>query len=205
MNRIFVVLLAIGVASCGGLLARAPLPERVSYMLELSADDYIGETEKRCKVLRLGTLSAATGQLGTAMHYKEQAQRLQSFAYSSWIDAPVDMIEPQLRRALNESGLFEAVVSAESPVRSDLSLTISQLSLLLELDRSPSAFVLEADLELADPIAFELIASGRLSIAEETAANPQDGAGAANRAVARFTRELITFLRDATEAGDGCE
>ena len=139
--------------------------------------------------------TAAPGFDTAQMAYVEQAFRLDYYAYHRWTDTPARMLAPLLVRALQQSGLFRAVVAPPAPVDSELRLDseVLQLQQVVEGKRSYVQFSLRVD--LFDMAQRRLLASQIFEASVDAQeATPYAGAVAANKAVEQVLAELVGFL-----------
>jgi cholesterol transport system auxiliary component len=159
-----------------------------------------------CRTLALTTPRAAPGFGTTRMAYAREPYRIDYFANSEWAGTPADMLRPLLRRALEQSGMFHAVVGPSAPLRADsrLDSEILQLQQLFSQDAGAVRFALRV--ELYDLANARSLGSRVLTASEPTPGdNPHGGVVAANRAVGRVLGELPDLLRQWLRVGGNCK
>ena len=168
-----------------------------TYLLALQDPAPPALAAKRPSIL-LSTPQSAPGFGTAAMIYVTEPHRLDQFALHRWADSPARMMEPVLVQALESSGRFSAVADAGSRVSADLRLDTEVLSLkqtFSDPNKTQNSEVeLSVRVTLVDADAGRLIASRILSAKEPAGADPYSGVVAANRALARFARDLEALL-----------
>jgi cholesterol transport system auxiliary component len=134
------------------------------------------------------------------MAYMEEAHRLDYFAHHRWADSPARMLEPLLIRALESSGLYQAVVQAPTTARFDLRLDTELLRLVQVFEPTESRVELAVRISLLDTEQQRVLVSDVLAETEPaTERTPYGGVIAANKAVVRLLEELQRKLRPTVE------
>ena len=153
-----------------------------------------------CPTLLLSSPRAAPGYAGAGMAYIEEAHRIDYFAHHRWADSPARMLEPLLIRAMESSGLFQAVVQAPTTARFDLRLDTELLRLVQVFEPTESQVELTVRISLLDTQQQRVLVSDVLAVTEPaTERTPYGGVIAANQAVARLLEELQRVLRPSVE------
>lgn len=204
LHPVIPALLVLMVGGCGVPLSlQAPVPPS-TYLLEWrpAAAEPAPAAAGRPS-LAVSPPQAAPGFNGTGIVYVRTPYRLDSYARHRWVDAPARLLEPLLVRALETSGLFSAVTSTDTGVRSDLRLDTELLYLQQVFDNGGSEVQLALRARLIDRARARLIAAHQFTLAEPVrGAGPYAAVQAANRALARLLDGLRTFLA-AQPAGAG--
>jgi cholesterol transport system auxiliary component len=134
------------------------------------------------------------------MAYIEEPHRIDYFANHRWADSPARMLEPNLMRALEASGLFQAVVRAPTTARFDLRLDTEVLRLVQVFEPNESRVEVAVRVCLLDTHQQRVLVSDVLEVTESaTERSPYGGVIAANRAVDRLLEELQRVLRPSVE------
>jgi cholesterol transport system auxiliary component len=149
-----------------------------------------------CAAVLLNTPRAAPGFTSSRMAYIREAHRLDYFAYHEWVDSPAHMLAPLLRQALENSGLFQAVIMHPvSTVQHDVQLNFELLHLQQQFQEHSSEVQLGLRVDLYDMKLKRLIASRVISLNEAGIQNtPYAGVVASNHLVSRLMEELIAIL-----------
>jgi cholesterol transport system auxiliary component len=153
-----------------------------------------------CPTLLLSSPRAAPGYAGSRMAYIEEPHRIDYFANHRWADSPARMLEPNLMRALEGSGLFQAVVRAPTSARFDLRLDTEVLRLVQVFEPTESRVEVAVRVCLLDTHQQRVLVSDVLEVTEPAAERtPYGGVIAANGAVDRLLQELQQVLRPFVE------
>ncbi len=126
---------------------------------------------------------------GTGILYRDSPHGLETYAFSRWSDAPVQMVETYLVNALEGSNLFRAVLPSWSESRSDILLetVVTDFSLHVYDGSRPSA-VIAMRFFLVDKKSGELLATEGF-VSRRPAQCP--GAGCAVDAINRALHSLV--------------
>jgi cholesterol transport system auxiliary component len=84
-------------------------------------------------VLLMAAPEMAPDMEGTDLHYLDAQGALRSYANSAWSAPPALLLQPLLQRALEETGVFAAVLNSPSAARPDLRLETQLTHLQHEL------------------------------------------------------------------------
>lgn len=191
------VAILFNLGGCSILPTRTKPPLITDYRLTLpaSATPHSGRNPI-CPALRVATPGAAAGFGGRDMRYSTSPHTLASYAYHRWAASPARLLEPVLVQALSQSRLFSTVITGASPGDATLQLDSQIDALIQRIHGSVSDVHLVVRASLSDLHNRRQIAAHRFVIDVPTAANPAAGARAANQAVARWTRELIVWIKN---------
>jgi len=189
---IFIALLLL--SACSSSLLTRQTPPVSSYLLE-GNETPAAHINAQGPGIRLSSITAAAGFDGPQMIYIRTPYQLEHYAYHRWVDAPARMLEPLLMDMLEESGLFSAVLSPDSPARVELQLDAELLYLQQVFSRDGSEVQLALSISLVNVAQARLISSQRFSIIEPvTEPTPYGSVLAANRATTRLLIVLRDFL-----------
>lgn len=187
--------------ACSPLGPATSSPAPNEYLLEHTAQgEPAAQLKATCPTLLLSAPRSAPGYAGARMAYIEEPHRIDYFANHRWADSPARMLEPNLMRALEASGLFQAVVRAPTSARFDLRLDTEVLRLVQVFESSESHVEVAVRFCLLDKKQQRVLVSEVLEVTEPaTERTPYGGVKAANRAVDRLLQEMQQVLRPAVE------
>ncbi|MCG2633527.1 MAG: ABC-type transport auxiliary lipoprotein family protein [Gammaproteobacteria bacterium] len=201
MNRrvrcgVVLLLLLLLLSACSPSLLMQKTPPVSRYLLEWT-DTQAVPAKAGGLSLRLSSITSAPGFDEPRIVYVRTPSQLEYYLYHRWVDAPARMLEPLLMRMLEQSGLFRAVVGADTPVRADLELRVELLQLQQLFTPEGSEVQLSVNINLLNPAEARLIASRLFSMVEPVAEpTPYGSVQAANRATARLLVAIRSFLGD---------
>ncbi len=152
---------------------------------------------QRDLVLEVGTPSSWPGFDTSAMAYVQRPYELNYFAANRWADTPARMLDPLLAQALQQSGVFKAVVRAPNGVRADIRLDTELIRLQQDFTTQPSHAEIALRVELIDIRGKRVIASKLLDEAETAPTDdPYGGVTATNVALQRILQQVVDFCSD---------
>jgi len=141
---------------------------------------------------------AAAGFDSPRMVYLREADKLEYFAESEWVDTPARMLAPLVVASLARSGGFRAVVQGPSTIAADLRLTVQVLRLQQEFLGAPSRARFAVRAYVVDNASRKVLASRDFEATANAAGeNAAGGAQAANQAVQSVLGELAAFCAQA--------
>jgi cholesterol transport system auxiliary component len=159
-------------------------------------------TTPRDLVLEVGAPRAAPGFDSAALVYVQKPFVLDAFATHRWADTPARMIEAPLMRALEQTGLFRAVVPAPSGVPADLRLDTDLLRLQHNFASRPSRVELSLRFRLSDLRGRRVVAARVIDLEVAAASDdPAGGVDAANAALANALAQAAAFAVTAAAEG----
>ena len=127
--------------------------------------------------------------------YMRQADQLEYFAHSEWIDTPARMLAPLIVTAVERSNAFRAVVQTPSTAASEMRLDIEILRLQHEFLSAPSRVRFTLRAYLVDSKTRRIIASREFdAFAPSASEDPHGGVVAANHAVQSVLDSLSAFF-----------
>lgn len=181
-------------AACGASLLPKPAAAPVRYTLDDGLATPPAVSSSGGPVLLLAALRAQPGFDSPRMVYQRQAQVLESFALSEWVDAPAQMLAPLLLRALQGSGAFAAVVQAPSAARAGWQLEVELVRLQQDFTQAPSRTRLTLRAVLVDGPTRNVIAAREFDVsAASSSEDAAGGAAAAREATAQAVAALARF------------
>jgi cholesterol transport system auxiliary component len=141
---------------------------------------------------------AAAGFDSQRMMYLRQADQLEYFAHSEWIDTPARMLAPLIVNAVERSGAFRAVVLTPSLATGEIRLDTEILRLQHEFLSAPSQVRFTLRAYLVDSRTRRVIATREFDISVASSSeDPYGGVVAANRAMQTTLENLSAFCVDA--------
>jgi cholesterol transport system auxiliary component len=137
---------------------------------------------------------AAAGYDSQRILYVRQPHKLEYFAHSEWVDPPARMISSLVVGALEQSGVFRAVVSAPGSATGELRLESEVLLLQQEFAGSPSQVRFALRAYLAEDGTRRVVATRDFeALVAAPSDDPYGGVQAANMAVQKVLEQLTAF------------
>jgi len=172
-------LAATAAASAAGLTAAAALaPAGLSLVVALPQAD--------------------AGFDSTHMVYRRQADQLEYFAHSQWVDTPARMLAPLIVDAAGRAPGIRVALPASAGAAADGRLLARVVRLQQDFSQQPSQVRFTLQLSLLDDATRQVVDSAEF---DETVAAPSDdpagGVAAANQAVQRVLQALSRFCAQA--------
>jgi len=141
---------------------------------------------------------AASGFDSQRIIYVREAHKLEYFAHSEWVDTPARMVTPLIVAAIENSGIFRAVVLTPSAAAGDLRLDTEIIRLQHDFGSQPSRVRFTLRAYIVDNTTRQVLAWREF---DETVAaaseDPYGGVVAANRAVQTVLERLASFCTEA--------
>ena len=141
---------------------------------------------------------AATGFDSQRIIYVRKAHQLEYFAHSEWADTPARMIAPLIVAAVQNRGIFRAVVLTPSAATGDLRLDTEIIRMQHDFGSQPSRVQFTLRAYIVDNATRRVLAWREF---DETVAaaseDPYGGVVAANRAVQMVLEQLAGFCAEA--------
>jgi cholesterol transport system auxiliary component len=141
---------------------------------------------------------AAAGFDSPRILYLREAQNIEYFAYSEWVDSPPRMLAPLLVASLEHSSAFRAVMLTPSAAVGDLRLDTEIVRLQQEFHTQPSRTRFTLRAYLVDNMTRQVLASREFD--QSVVAESEDargGVAAARRAVQATLEQLANFCSEA--------
>ena len=137
---------------------------------------------------------AAAGYDSQRILYVRQPHTLEYFAHNEWVDPPARMISSLVVGALDQSGVFRAVVSAPGSASGELRLETEVLLLQQEFAGSPSQVRFKLRAYLAEDGTRRVVATRDFEVLVAAPSDdPYGGVQAANMAVQKVLEQLTAF------------
>ncbi len=197
------VLLLLGTTGCAGLLPKPPVAPTV-YTLDDAPSADAASTHRSPEAtgarptLAVHVPQAAAGYDSTRIVYTREAQRLDTYANSVWIDTPAQMLTPMMVAAIESAGAFPAVVSTPSAARADVELDTQILRLQQDFSGTPSRVRFTLRASLIDGTTRRVLASEQFdAVADSSSGDARGGVVAAHAAVRSVLIQLAALCSDA--------
>jgi ABC-type uncharacterized transport system auxiliary subunit len=179
------------------------LPPMEIYTLEpVWGQSDLAQTEKKGSALiQIALVRGSAAFTTTEILYTDTKNTQHSYAYSCWRDAPVRAMQTVLEAAVENSGLFRAVLPSTSASGADFLLE----SALLEfghilVEGSPSVGVVRMRFHLLDNKSRRVVASKELVAAIPAATlDARGGTAAINQAALKVASDLVVWLGSVTK------
>jgi cholesterol transport system auxiliary component len=145
-------------------------------------------------VLLVSTPQAQAGYDSRQMIYTDRPYQLDAYAHNQWADTPARMLQPLLIQALEHSGAFSAVVTAEHAVFASLRLDTEVVQVHQEFEGESSLGRVVVRAQLMDANAHRVLRTRTFEATEPApSADPYGGVTAINRALGRILAEIAAF------------
>ena len=185
-------------ASCTALLSKQPL-QTTYYSLEGTqskpqTDQPSINTNNRLPTLIINIPKAAAGFDTQRMMYTRARHQLEYFARNEWIDTPAKMLQPLMISAIENTRTFNAVLSKQSALASDLRLESEVIKLVQNFNTKPSHVQFTLRATMIDNVTNKVIATREFDERVDAISdNPIAGVVAANLAVNQAIYKLSVF------------
>ena len=137
---------------------------------------------------------AAAGFDSQRIIYVRQPHKLEYFAHNEWVDPPARMISSLIVGALEQSGVFRAVVSSPGSASGELRLETEVLLLQQEFTGTPSRVRFALRAYLAEDGTRRVVATRDFeALVPAPSDDPYGGVQAANAAVQNVLEQLTAF------------
>lgn len=192
------VLLYLFTAGCG-IKSVSPAADTYTILPAWNCSrDRIEARKKSSTIIKLAPARGAKLFSSTEFLYTDTSYGLNSYAYSRWSDAPVRLLQTLFQVAMEESGLFVAVVPPTSVSKADLLLESTLLDFSHHVkDDGTSEGVVRVRFHLIKTTAKTVTATKEL--VSKVPATSQDAHGAAaalNKAATNVARNLVSWLSE---------
>lgn len=192
------VLLYLFTAGCG---IKSVSPAADTYTILPVWDSSRGRIEagnKSSSIIKLAPVRGSKSFSSTELLYTDTSYGLNSYAYSRWSDAPVRLLQTLFQVAMEESGLFMAVVPPTSASEVDLLLESTLLDLSHHMmDDGTSEGVVRVRFHLIKTTEKTVTATKELvSKVPATSQDAQGAAAALNKAATNVARNLVSWLSE---------
>jgi cholesterol transport system auxiliary component len=204
-GRRFAAALALTLVCGCGTIGQVMAPRPTSFYSLADARDIatpaLAHAAVTAPTLIVSPPHAAAGFDSQHIMYQRQADQLEYFAYSEWIDTPARMLAPRIVAAVESSGAFRAVVLTPSPAAGEIRLDTEILRLQQEFLGAPSRVRFTLRAYLVESVTRRVIASREFDAAVAAASDdPYAGVVAANLAVQTVLENLSAFCAEAARS-----
>jgi len=172
-----------------------PVQDTPSSTFLLTASELNIPTAKPSQLtLLVGQPKAIQAYNTKRMAYVGKPYELAYFSENRWADTPVEMLQPLIVQAMQNTKHFRAVVAAPFVGRNDILLNTQLLQLQQEFLQHPSQVRLALRAQLIDSSKRTVIATKLFTIIVPAQQDtPYGGVVAANQAVAELLKQLTSF------------
>lgn len=162
---------------------------------QLNAYCDLASPHKSAHTILISPTEASAAYQGKDMFYVKRPFEMQSFAYSTWVSPPAEMLAPLIVQSVQRSCYFKAVLSNVSDAATDYRLDTQLLELQQNFLENPSVIQLSVRAVLTDVHNNQIIASQLFKQQVPCSdASPYGGVVAANRATRELTGKLVHFI-----------
>lgn len=194
---LFFILILPLMTSCSALLSKQSL-QATYYTLERAEAKLQTKPalnpNNRLPTLIITMPKAAPGFDTRRMMYTRAPHQLEYFARNEWIDTPAQMLRPLMISAIEITGAFNAVLTKQSVVASDLRLESEVIKLVQDFSTKPSQVQFTLKVSFIDSATQQVIATQEFNErVNANSDNPIGGVLAANVAINLALDKLSTF------------
>lgn len=146
--------------------------------------------------LFISPTEAVDGYQTDAMLYQDRPFEIRPFIHHAWQSNPSSMIYPLIYQSLQESHLFQAVVTGPYAWQTDYRIDTQLIQLIQNFQVKPSQIQLTIKASLTHVSDNRVIASHIWHINKPCPSDtPKGGVFAANQATKQFTHDLARFVK----------
>jgi len=190
------VLLVIALSGCAALNRTPEQPPQIYVLRAVPRATQAKPAESHLSVL-VSTPKAWPGYDRARIAYVRHPLQVDYYAESEWADQPARMLEPLLMTALQESNLFNAVVSATSSAIAELRIDTEIVQIHHEFLVSPSLGRVVIRGQLIDLTRNRVLGTRVFSATESAPTeDARGGVTAINNALQVILRAIVDFWRD---------
>ncbi|CAN5242520.1 hypothetical protein BH11PSE10_BH11PSE10_01720 [soil metagenome] len=201
MKIVLAILLSVAVSACGSLLPKAAPPPAfyaLTAVISAAAAPAAATPAASAPTLVVNPPQAAAGYDSSRIIYVRQPHQLQYFAQSEWVDTPARMLTPLLVAALQNQGVFKAVVSSPSAAAGELRLDTEIVFLQQDFDAAGGSSVrFGMRATLVDNLSRKVRGSREFEASVAAGSDAYSGVIAANGAVQQVLLQVATFAANA--------
>ena len=184
-------------ASCSALLSKQPL-QTTYYSLERTQSKPQTEpflnNDNGLPILIINTPKAAAGFDTQRIMYTRAPHQLEYFARNEWIDTPAQLLRPLMISAIEKTSAFNAVLTKQSVIASDLRLESEVIKLVQDFSTKPSHVQFRLRVSMIDNATQHIIAMQEFNErVDANTDNPIGGVLAANVAINLALDKLSIF------------
>lgn len=184
-------------AGCSMLNPKAT-PEPTFYSLDSVPGTAPVTAPTAALTLIINPPQAAAGFDSTRIIYLREPHKLEYYAHNEWVDTPAWMLEPLILAAIENNGVFHAVVVTPSAATGDLRLDTEIIRLQHDFGAEPSHVRFTLRAYIVDNTTRRVLAWQEFDATVAAASeDPYGGVIAANRAVQTVLEQLARFCTTA--------
>lgn len=147
-------------------------------------------------ILLVGPPQSTPGFDTPRMVYLTRPYEVRYFSENQWVDSPARMLTPLLVMALEESGVWRAVVTAPVGLRADYRVDVSNLVVAQEFLQVPSRMRISWSVQVSDLPNGKVVGSRRFSAEQDAPSeDAYGGVRAANEILGKLLHEMASWLR----------
>ncbi len=190
------VLLVLALSGCAAFNRSPEQPPQIYVLRVTPIDAQAKPAESHVRVL-VSTPKAWPGYDRARIAYVRHPLQVDYYAESEWADQPARMLEPLLVTALQESNLFNAVVSATSGATAELRIDTEVVQFHHEFLIAPSLGRVVIRAQLIDLTRNRVLATRVFSATRPAATeDARGGVTAINNALQVILGAIVDFWRD---------
>jgi len=148
------------------------------------------------KTLVISSITSLPWLNTTRMAYQQQPDEISYFAQNNWAATPAELLQPIITHALQQSGIYRAVVTGPTVTRYDQRLDISLLAMQQAFWQKPSVYQITLQIELINNLQQVIAATQLNTTITAPSDDPQGGVTAANQAVAKLMPSIVQFCKN---------
>lgn len=192
------VVIGLLVLSSGCLMVRPESQPMQTYQLSLDADSMKFEARQpggAGPILLVAPPQSAPGFDTPRMVYLTRPYEVSYFSANQWVDSPSHMLFPLLVMALEQSGVWRAVVTAPVGVRADYRADVSNLVVAQEFLQTPSRIRISWSAQVSDLHTGKVVGSRRFdAVGDAPSEDAYGGVRAANQILGKLLNEMASWL-----------
>ncbi|MGH8469388.1 MAG: ABC-type transport auxiliary lipoprotein family protein [Gammaproteobacteria bacterium] len=190
------VVLVLALSGCAAFNRTLEQPPQIYVLRAAPSDTQAKPGENHLSVL-VSAPKAWPGYDRARIAYVRHPLQVDYYAESEWADQPARMLEPLLMAALQESNLFNAVVSATSGTIAELRIDTEIVQIHHEFLISPSRGRVAIRAQLIDLTRNRVLGTRVFSATESAPTeNARGGVTAINNALQVILGAIVDFCRD---------
>ena len=190
------VLLVLALSGCAALNRTPEQPPQIYVLRGVPSDTQAKPAESQLSVL-VSAPKAWPGYDRARIAYVRHPLQVDYYAESEWADQPARMLEPLLMTALQESSLFNAVISATSGAIAELRIDTEIVQIHHEFLISPSRGRVAIHAQLIDLTKNRVLGTRVFSATRSAPTeDARGGVRAINNALQVILGAIVDFCRD---------
>jgi cholesterol transport system auxiliary component len=195
-KNLLAVLLASFLLSSCSLLSPVKINPPANYVLQDPTLEKTLPAVKSTRVLLVTKIFAPTWLNTQHMAYQNNKEQIDYFAKNQWVASPNQLLQPIVVHALQNSGMYRAIVASPFSGDYDQRLEIQLLNFQQVFVQDSSYYWFTVQARLVKNNNQKIIATKRFNFEiPAPTANPAGGVEAANQAIRVWLPQLIHFAR----------